>query len=338
MASRSASKGREQNKRMESQELETIKGKGEQNSKERPIASGGVTRYRILSPFPRFCSIALTVFGTASAIIYLFNIGVSVWGEYVVGTAYLHLILAMFLPLVFFYIPLNPLSRKKLPWYDVLLIVLSFVCPFYFFLHGENILSGAWEVAPPQLPFILGIAIWAAVLEAARRAVGWVLFFLVLFFSLYPLFGEHMPGPLYAQSFSLSRLVGYNVMGPEGVIGLPTKILGKLFIGFMFFGVGLTFTGAGNFFLNLALSVLGRVRGGTAKVSVISSALVGSISGSVITNIITTGAFTIPAMKKSGYPGYYAASIETCASSGGVLMPPIMGAAAFVMAGMLNIS
>ena len=99
----------------------------------------------------------------------------------------------------------------------------------------------------------------------------------------------------------------------------------------MLFGVALTATGAARFFLDLALSLLGTVRGGTAKVSVASSAMVGSISGSVITNVITTGSFTIPAMKSAGYPSYYAAAIEACSSSGGVLMPPIMGAVAFIM-------
>jgi len=303
-----------------------------------PAAPATAPRYRVLTPFPRNCSIALTLAGTAAAVIYLFHIGVTIWGEYVVGTAYLHLVLALFLPQVFLHFPLHSGAREKLPWYDVALALLSFVAPFYFFLHGEEILFRGWEIAPPRVAFLLGIVLWFVVLEAARRAVGWLLFFLVLAFSIYPLFASHMPGLLYGQSFKFIRVVGYNIMGPEGVIGLPTRVLGNLFIGFMLFGVALTATGAARFFLDLSLSLLGTVRGGTAKVSVISSAMVGSISGSVITNVITTGSFTIPAMKKAGYPSYYAAAIETCASSGGVLMPPIMGAAAFVMAGILNIS
>lgn len=301
-------------------------------------AAPGITRYRVLSPFPRFCSIALTVLGVAAAVIYLFHFGVSIWGGYIMGTAYLHLILALFLPQVFFHFPLSSRFREKLPWYEAILVLLSFITPFYFFLRGEDILFKGWEVAPPQLAFVLGIILWALVLEAVRRAVGWFLFFLILFFSLYPLFASSMPGLFYGNNFGFTRVVGYHIMGPEGVIGLPTRVLGNLFIGFMFFGVALTATGAANFFLNLALSIMGMVRGGTAKVSVISSAMVGSISGSVITNVITTGSFTIPAMRRSGYPNYYAAAIETCASSGGVLMPPIMGAAAFVMASILNIS
>ena len=297
-----------------------------------------VLRYRVLPPFPRFFAIVLTLLGILSAGIYLFHIGVSLWGEWVVGTAYLHLILAFFLPLVFLYLPANARSREKLPYYDLVLAVLCLVSAFYFFLHGEDILFKGWEVEPPPTALVFGILLWAFVLEAARRAVGWVLFFLVLLFSIYPLFGEFMPGLLSAKSFPFTRLVGYQVMGPEGVIGLPTRVLGTLFVGFMFFGVALTSTGAAKFFLNLALSILGTVRGGTAKVAVVSSAMVGSVSGSVITNVITTGSFTIPAMKGARYPDYYAAAIETCASTGGVLMPPIMGAAAFVMASILNIT
>lgn len=295
-------------------------------------------RYRALPPFLRLFSITLSFLGIATAATYLFHLGVSFWGEYVVGTAYLHLILAFFLPLVFLYFPLSPRFHGKVPWYDVACAVLCFGSALYFFLHGEDILFQGWEVEPPPTAFVLGILLWGFVLEAARRSVGWVLFLLVLLFSLYPLFAEHMPGLFSAKSFAFSRLVGYHVMGPEGVIGLPTRVLGTLFVGFMLFGVALTTTGAARFFLDLALSVLGWVRGGTAKVAVVSSAMVGSISGSVITNVITTGSFTIPAMKGTGYPSYYAAAIETCASTGGVLMPPIMGAAAFVMASFLNIS
>jgi TRAP transporter 4TM/12TM fusion protein len=276
--------------------------------------------------------------GISAAATYLFHFGVSIWGEYVVGTAYLHLILAFFLPQTFLYFPASSRFRGMFPWYDAVLAIACFVIPIYLFLHGQDILFEGWEVAPPPLAFCFGIVLWALVLEAARRAVGWTLFLLVLSFSLYPLFASHMPGLLLAKSFQFSRLVGYHIMGPEGVIGLPTRVLGYLFIGFMLFGVALTATGAARFFLNLALSMLGTVRGGTAKVAVASSAMVGSISGSVITNVITTGSFTIPAMKRAGYPHYYAAAIETCASSGGVLMPPIMGAAAFVMASILNIS
>lgn len=297
-----------------------------------------ISRYRILTPFIRGLAIIFSCAGIFSAIVYLFHLGVSIWGGFIVGTAYLHLILSFFLPLVFLYFPAAARFKGKVSWFDLVLSLSCFIGSFYFFLNGQKILSQGWEVSPPFIPFALGVLLWILVLEAARRVVGWVLFGIVFLFSIYPLFGEFMPGILFSKSFSFQRLVGYYAMGPEGIIGLPTHVLGNLFIGFMFFGVTLTSTGAAKFFLDVALSFLGRVRGGTAKVAVVSSAMVGSISGSVITNVITTGSFTIPAMKKAGYPNYYAAAIETCASTGGVLMPPIMGAAAFVMASILNIA
>lgn len=296
-----------------------------------------IIRYRTLTPLVRSLVVIFSCAGIISAVVYLFHIGVSFWGGFMVGTAYLHLILSFFLPLVFLYFPAAPRYKEKVSWFDISLSLLCFGSTFYFFLKGQNILFEGWEVSPPSVPFALGIILWIIVLEAVRRVVGWVLFSLVFLFSIYPLFGEHMPGILFSKSFPFKRVVGYYTMGPEGVIGLPTHVLGNLFIGFIFFGVALTSTGAAKFFLDLALSFLGKVRGGTAKVAVVSSAMIGSISGSVITNVITTGSFTIPAMKKAGYPNYYAAAIETCASTGGVLMPPIMGAAAFVMASILNI-
>lgn len=302
-----------------------------------PSTSPEVRRGRTLTPLLRLWAIIFSCAGIMAAVVYLFHMGVSFWGGFIVGTAYLHLILSFFLPLVFFYFPAAERYKEKVCWFDILLGLLCFISTFYFFLNGQNILFQGWEVSPPPIPFMLGILLWFLVLEAVRRIVGWVLFGLVLLFSLYPLFGEHMPGLLFSKSFPLPRVVGYYTMGPEGIIGLPTHVLGNLLIGFIFFGVALTSTGAAKFFLELTLSFLGKVRGGTAKVAVASSAMIGSISGSVITNVITTGSFTIPAMKRAGYPNYYAAAIETCASTGGVLMPPIMGAAAFVMASILNI-
>jgi len=136
---------------------------------------------------------------------------------------------------------------------------------------------------------------------------------------------------------SFWRTFGYHAMGDVSIVGLPMNVVGNILIGFMIFAIALQATGAGQFFLEIALAIFGKVRGGAAKVSIVSSALMGSVSGSVIANVLTTGSFTIPAMKKTGYPSYYAGAVEACASTGGVLMPPIMGATAFVMAQMLGI-
>ena len=296
------------------------------------------SRTRHLTSFYKIFSIFLTALGILISFFYLFSIGVSFWGDIVIGTAYLQLIIGCFLPQTFLYFSATKKNIQKVPWYDGLFSLLSFAIPIYFFLKAQTILGMGWEVQPPLVPFIFGIVLWGLTLEATRRTVGFTLFLLVLIFSTYPLYASHMPWIFFAKSYSLQRVVGYSIFGPEGIVGVPMRVMGYLFIGFMLFGVALTYTGGAKFFLNLSLCLLGKVRGGIAKVAILSSALVGSISGSVLTNIITTGSFTIPAMNKSGYARYYAASIEACASSGASLMPPVMGAAAFVMASILNIS
>ncbi|MCB2228265.1 MAG: TRAP transporter fused permease subunit [Desulfarculaceae bacterium] len=295
-----------------------------------------VLKIEELSSLERGISIVLAAAGLLTAFIYLFNIGVGFWGQYIVGWGYIYAVLAFFIPQVFIYYPLG--RGLKFRVLDYLAVILFLITMGYFIIHGEDIINFAWELSPPPLALIMGGIASLLALEACRRSVGYVFFFICIFFFFYPLFASYMPGPLFSRAFSFSRLLGFHVMGPDSMVGVPTKVLGNLFIGFLFFGVALTESGASRFFLNLSLSLLGHVRGGTAKVSILSSALTGSISGSVVTNVVTTGSFTIPAMKNSGYPSFYAAAIETCASSGGVLMPPIMGAAAFLMASMLDIS
>jgi len=141
-----------------------------------------------------------------------------------------------------------------------------------------------------------------------------------------------MPGLLEGYGVNLRRMVGFFTMGTEGVVGLPMKVVGNILIGYMVFAVVLQATGGGKFFLDLASALLGSLRGGPAKMSIMASAFFGSISGSSISNVLTTGAITIPTMKRTGYPAHYAGAIEAASSTGGVLMPPIMGVTAFVMA------
>jgi len=288
-----------------------------------------------LSLFERVISIVLALGGLLTAVLYLFNIGVGLWGPYLYGWGYLYLILAFFIPQVFIYYPTAPKGiLRKLDYIAIFLFLYSSI---YFVVNGENIQNYAWELSPPIFAVLLGMICSALTIEACRRSVNNIFFVLVLFFFVYPVFASNMPGLLSSRDFSLVRVIGFHVMGPDSMVGVPTKVLGNLFVGFMFFGVLLTVSGASKIFLNLSLALLGSVRGGTAKVSIFSSALTGSISGSVVTNVVTTGSFTIPAMQKAGYPGHYAAAIESCASSGGVLMPPIMGAAAFIMASILDV-
>ena len=179
---------------------------------------------------------------------------------------------------------------------------------------------------------------WAIVLEAGRRAGGWPVFCIVAVFSLYPTFADTLPDVIAALSISLPEAAIFHVLGEESLFGIPMRVFAQLVFGFLIFGVSLQFTGGGPFFINLAFALLGHLRGGPAKVSIFSSGLMGSMSGGPISNVLTTGPLSIPAMRRVGFSKEYAAGVEACASTGGVFMPPIMGATAFVMASFLNIS
>jgi len=175
------------------------------------------------------------------------------------------------------------------------------------------------------------------VIDATRRAGGLPIASIVMLFSIYPFFADQLPGILLASSPEWTEIGNRMVMSTEAIFGIPMRAFGTLVIGFLIFGVALQHTGGGSFFLNLAFSLLGHVRGGPAKVAIFASGLMGSMSGSVITNVLTTGVMTIPTMKRVGFRPAYAGGVETCASTGGVLMPPIMGATAFVMALFLEV-
>ena len=174
-------------------------------------------------------------------------------------------------------------------------------------------------------------------MEGVRRAGGIVLFFVCVTFFTFPLWTEHAPGFLWGAGKDPVELVRAYAMGFESIVGLPMRVAGNILIGFLVFGSALVVTGGGEFFMNFAAALLGKSRGGPAKVAILSSGFFGSLSGSVISNVITTGQLTIPTMKRAGYPPVYAASVEACASTGGTLMPPVMGAVAFLMAEFLNI-
>ena len=199
-------------------------------------------------------------------------------------------------------------------------------------------LDYGWEFLAPDYAVWVSYLLWALILEAVRRSGGWVLFSLVLVFSLYPIVAENLPGPISGMASSPGETAAYHVMSIESILGLPFRAFAQLVIGFLIFGIALQQTGGGRFFINLAFAAFGHVRGGSAKVAIVSSGLMGSMSGSVITNVLTTGQMTIPAMQKSGMEKEYAAGLESCASTGGVLLPPIMGSTAFVMATFLNVA
>ena len=251
---------------------------------------------------------------------------------------YMYLITGIMLCMVFVTFPANRRSLDYIPWYDCAIMIALAVVFSYFAFNAERIVLEAWEYAAPDIGVFLAAITWIIVLEAGRRAGGWPVFSIVLIFSLYPTFAASLPNVIAALSIPLGDVAIFHVLGEESLFGIPMRVFVQLVFGFLIFGVSLQFTGGGPFFINLAFALLGHLRGGPAKVSIFSSGLMGSMSGGPISNVLTTGPLSIPAMRRIGFTKEYASGVEACASTGGVFMPPIMGATAFVMASFLNIS
>lgn len=252
-------------------------------------------------------------------------------GDFVrLDTQFYYVLFALFLPLTF-------LLKRTSVWLDWPLALASFGLLMTLFVTAEPALDEAWEFAAPTWMTYVSLALWVCVVEALRRSGGTALCLIAGLFSLLPLFTEFMPGPLNGLSASWQDTAAYHALSIESMFGLPFQAFANLVIGFVVFGVVLQHTGGGQFFLNLAFALLGKQRGGPAKVAIVSSGLMGSMSGSVVTNVLTTGQMTIPAMRRAGMRADIAGGIEACASTGGVLLPPIMGSTAFIMATLLEI-
>jgi TRAP transporter 4TM/12TM fusion protein len=294
------------------------------------------TRYRRLPPAWRVVLIALSGGAVFLALNQLLNLGFFV-GRVLLDSAYLYWLCALLAGCVFLLIPATQRApRDAVPWYDAALFAGCFAVFAYFALHAQQIIEQGWEFQAPAQAVWVAYAGWLILLEATRRAGGTAVFVVVALISLYPVYAGHMPGPISGLSQSLPATAAYHFASSESVIGIPTRAFGELVIGFVMFGAALQYTGAAHFFNNLAFSLFGFVRGGPAKVAIFASGLMGSVSGSVVSNVLTTGVVTIPAMKRTGFSPAYAGGVEACASTGGVLMPPVMGATAFVMASFLG--
>jgi TRAP transporter 4TM/12TM fusion protein len=191
--------------------------------------------------------------------------------------------------------------------------------------------------APIPLDIVVGIALIVLLLEAARRSLGPFLVIVVSVFILYAFFGPYMPDVIAFKGVSLSRFISQITISTEGIYGIPLDVSAMIVFLFVLFGSMLDKAGGGKFFIDLAFSLLGRYKGGPAKAAVLASGLTGLVSGSSIANTVTTGTFTIPLMKSVGYPDYKAGAVEVAASTNGQLMPPIMGAAAFIIAEYCNL-
>ncbi len=290
-----------------------------------PVAARGRPATDYLTAAAAVCSLFLAMdmlrmFGSTQLLASLISL----------ETHYFFALVGLLLPLVF-------VNYRRVRFLDELLALGVLLICIYFFSQAERILDEGWEFGAPQVATYLSILLWILLLEAVRRAAGWSLFLIAAAFSVLPLVTEHLPGPLSGMGSSLEEAAVYHALSIESIFGLPFRAFANLVIGFLLFGITLQHTGGGAFFLDLAFALLGHVRGGPAKVAIFSSGLMGSMSGSVVTNVLTTGQLTIPAMKKVGVPAETAGGVEACASTGGVLLPPIMGSTAFVMATFLEI-
>ncbi|MBD3656989.1 TRAP transporter permease [Marinobacter sp.] len=281
-------------------------------------------------------ALGLGTLGLLMAINQTFNL--KFLGFQPLGNSYLYYLIGIFLAAAFLCFPAWSGARNRISWYDWVLAVLALVSCGYLGYHGLTMINMGWEyMAPTEATVFSGILL-VLVLEGVRRCGGWPLLFVSLFFGSYPLYADSMPGFLWGNQYELPELLRAHVIGVESIIGIPMQVVAQLVIGFVVFGAALTITGGGDFFMKFATALMGRSRGGPAKVSVLSSGILGSLSGSVISNILTTGPITIPTMKKTGYPAHYAGAVEACASTGGTLMPPVMGAVAFIMASFLGVA
>jgi len=293
------------------------------NAPAQPQPPAETTRLGALTSWQSIVFLFLSTIGIALAIYYIF--GFSFRGRVLLDAEYYWLFIGLFTAAVFIALP----GAKRAggpPWYDIILAAGSFAICIYFFIHARDMIIIGWSHIP------LGVVIWLLMMEAARRSGGIPFFIVVLLLGLYPLVAHLLPGIFEGMDYRFPQTIQAHVFRSEGMLGITTKIVAEIILGFLVFAGVLIATGAGDFFIDLANAIFGRFRGGPAKVAVVASAFFGSLSGSIFSNIAGTGSITIRTMKKVGYPPHYAGAIEACASTGGVLMPPVMGAIAFVMA------
>ncbi|GAA6148009.1 TRAP transporter permease [Pseudooceanicola nitratireducens] len=284
----------------------------------------------------RVVVIALSVVGIAMTMVQ--TLPIIAPGMRPITSAFYYALLGVFLAVVFLRFPADRRDRPMWLWLmDWAMAVAALVICTYLAFQARRIMTAGWSFAAPFWPTVGASILFVLSIEGVRRCAGLLLAVVCAVFGLYPMIADSMPGVLWGNQFSWSGLVAAHALGTESIIGIPFRVVADLLIGYIIFGVVLALLGGGEFFMALALKLLGRTRGGPAKVAIVASSLFGSLSGSVVSNIITTGTFTIPSMKKAGYSPHYSSAVEACASTGGTLMPPIMGAAAFLMATFLAV-
>jgi len=289
-----------------------------------------------MQPWARMTWRALSALMTFIALLWNIDLFQDL-GFALVNEQYYAFVMALALAVVFLSVRLNRSEDGRVPLYDIVLALISIVTLFYvaanfLWLRDEGGLGGNTD-----LGIAIGAVLMVLILDGLRRSAGYIMLIVAGIFVLYAPFGHLVPGPLVGAEVSLAKLainMGFNT---NALFGIPLQVGTTIVIMFILFGQVLMQAGGGAFFTDIAMATVGRRRGGAAKISVVASGLFGTISGTAVSNVVTTGIITIPLMQRSGYRATHAGAIEAIASTGGQFMPPIMGAAAFLMAETLEI-
>jgi len=287
------------------------------------------SRFRILSGW---CALIVTVIAVAMSCFHFYTSG---FGQLIAQKqGAMHL--AFTLALVFLLYPaMQRCSHSKIPFYDYLLAAVSSASALYIVFNFEAISLRAGM--PSSLDLFMGFVLIISLLEATRRVSNPVLPAIAIVALLYCYFGRLMPEMIQHRGFTVKRIINHMYLGTEGIFGMPLQVSSTFVFMFILFGAVLEKTGLGEFIIDLSMALAGWSTGGPAKVAVVSSGLMGTVSGSSVANVCTTGMFTIPLMKSVGYEPQFAGAVEAVASTGGQIMPPVMGAGAFIMAELLGV-
>jgi len=298
------------------------------------IEEKGLTSYRrhggFLGAVERILLISLPILGSIFMLYIPQRLGIRVWVE-----QYLAIFLGLSLVTIFLTTPAtNKEPTNTLPWYDVVLCILSIAVSTYVTIFWPDIVDTGGIISLTRVT--LGIASVVLLLEATRRIFGWTLVVLVLVFIFYALFTSLFPGPFYGRSINWQRLAVSLYLDKSALFGVTLNVAATIVLAFVVFGQLLFATGGGKSIINLTLTVFGKMKGGAAKVPVVASGAFGSLSGIAVANVYATGQLTIPLMKRYKIEPHVAGAIEAVASTGGLILPPVMGVVAFIMATFLN--
>lgn len=287
------------------------------------------SRYRRFKDWKKYLIIVISV---AFCLFQLYSILSGKITAQVVRATHLAFVMA----LAYLLFPMKKdMPKDKLPWYDVIIAIVGACSWLYISINFDSLVRMAGIYNTTDI--IIGIVGILILFEACRRIVGTPILIISLVFIVYALFGAYAPGFLNHRGYSIQRLVSHLYYNTEGIMGTPIGASATFIFLFIFFGALLDKTGIGQFFIDICNAIAGSYDGGPAKVAVLTSAMFGTVSGSSVSNTVGTGSFTIPMMKSLGYRPEFAGAVEASASTGGQLMPPIMGAASFLMAESLGI-